>query len=81
MHFICNIGSRLDWEVSKLVSSFHHYFFPEYFPLLQRRMKGDEASCHHYHGDRALISALSVSQGPIENDVMIHVALIAESQR
>lgn len=42
---------------------------------------GDEACHHHDHTDRVLISVLSVSQGPIENDVMVHVALIAESQR
>lgn len=44
-------------------------------------LEGDEGWCYHYHGDRAFISVLSVSQGPIENDVMVHVALIAESQR
>lgn len=44
-------------------------------------MVGDEAGHHHDHTDRVLISVLSVSQGPIENDAMVHVALIAESQR
>lgn len=44
-------------------------------------LEGDEDWCHYCHGNRALISVPSISQGPIENDVMIHVALIAESQR
>lgn len=44
-------------------------------------MVGDKACRHHDHTDQVLISVLSVSQGPIENDVMVHVALIAESQR
>lgn len=42
---------------------------------------GPKARRNHDHTDRVLISVLSVSQGPIENDVMVHVALIAESQR
>lgn len=71
-HFNCNVGSRLDWEASKLVSFSLTLFFPVCFQYFR-------GGC--YHGDRALISLLSVSQGPIENDVMIHVALIAESQR
>lgn len=44
-------------------------------------MVGDEACHHHDYTDRLLISVPSVSQGPIENDVMVHVAVIAESQR